>query len=168
MSTEFFEYCVAEPDFGASSSIAVKIKDGTVVKSFDTSTKETNYVWDRGFEDGLFVGDTAEEMHQKLNSWFDDFNDEYRRPYIIENSLTRDDWKSIEFQKAKEKMIAEKIEHGSDKREQRFVEYKKNKDMLAEKARVLDAARPKKAHSTAKERADARVLAYKKFVMKTR
>ena len=131
MSNEFVEYRVIEPSFGSSTSLAVKFSDGIVAESINTSTGETNYIWDGGFKDGMLEGKTQEEADEFMEHWFDDFEDEYRQPYIAQLSLSEKEWKKIKAQRIKREAIWKK-------REDRFQLRQKNKDVL--KAHVNENA----------------------------
>jgi len=133
MSTEFLEYYVNESAFGASTSLAVKIENEKVTESLDTSTYETNYVWDGGFSDGLFVGKTKSDMQEVLNGWFDDFEDEFRSPHIAKRTMTQKEWQSIKLKRTKEKLSMQKIEQGAENRHEGYLEHSQNKDVHAEK-----------------------------------
>lgn len=152
MTTEYKIYKVGEADFGASTSLAVKIEDGKVTESLDTSSYETNWGWDGGFEDGMLNGKTKEEAEEIMNHWFDDFEDDCRRPYIREDVLDARDWTRIKAQHLKEEKIRDSIEKGALKRNERYKARKEHKDVLAEKEHLLDVAekrakaKPKKAY----------------------
>ena len=103
MNKEFLEYRVCEADFGSSTSLAVKFENGKVVESIDISSYETNYVWDGGFEDNLGVGLSVQEMNDKMDNWFNGFEDEYRRPYVSKISMTEKDWTKIKLAQARKK-----------------------------------------------------------------
>lgn len=168
MSAEYTQYWVHENSFGASTSLTVKIENGKVVESLDTSSYETNYSWDGGFEDGLLDGKSKQEAEEIMDHWFDDFEDEYRRPYINKTELSSADWTRIKAQRLKEEKIRSNIEKGVSKRQERYKAGQEHKDMLAEKERLLEQAERrlhkhtgKKALSETKDM--ARFKAYQKF-----
>ena len=164
MSNEFVEYRVIEPSFGSSTSLAVKFSDGIVAESINTSTGETNYIWDGGFKDGMLEGKTQEEADEFMEHWFDDFEDEYRQPYIAQLSLSEKEWKKIKAQRIKREAIWKK-------REDRFQLRQKNKDVLKEKEQKLNKtflmAQRKKTLSKDEED-KIRLEAYKKFTQERR
>lgn len=164
MSNEFVEYRVIEPSFGSSTSLAVKFSDGIVAESINTSTGETNYIWDGGFKDGMLEGKTQEEADEFMEHWFDDFEDEYRQPYIAQLSLSEKEWKKIKAQRIKREAIWKK-------REDRFQLRQKNKDVLKEKEQTLNKsvriAQRKKTLSKDEED-KIRLEAYKKFTQERR
>ena len=166
MNNEFVEYRINEPSFGASTSLAIKFSDGKVAESINTSTGETNYFWDGGFEDGMLEGKTKEETEEIMKHWFDDFEDDYRRPYIAQVQLDTKEWTRIKAQKIKEDMIWKEKESGWVKSNKRLELKQKNKDILKEKEELLNKAtrRKKTAQRLSKEEKDKlRLEAYKKF-----
>ena len=74
---------VNESSFGSSTSAEVFFKGNRVVHTLDTSTNETNYVWD-GWGDFLHsvIGMKKDVFKKSCNHFFDEFEDEYRKPYI--------------------------------------------------------------------------------------
>ena len=170
MTTEYKEYRVFECDFGASTSLAVKIEDGKITESLDTSSYETNYAWDGGFEDGMLNGKTKEEAEEIMDHWFDDFEDEYRTPRIQEHILDARDWTKIKAQRLKE-------EKDALKRRERCKAEQEHKDVLAKKEKLLKRAErkawmklssaEKESSSKAEVKDKARFEAYKKFSQRT-
>lgn len=81
MTTEV-KFTVGEPDFGASTSLEVTFADGIVISAQDTSTGETNYVWDRwNFEVSSLVGRTIQEAENLIFAQVEgDFG--YRAPFL--------------------------------------------------------------------------------------
>ena len=180
MTTEYKEYRVFESDFGASTSLAVKIEDGKITESLDTSSYETNYAWDGGFEDGMLNGKTKEEAEEIMDHWFDDFEDEYRTPRIQEHILDARDWSKIKAQRLKEEKIRDNIKKGILKSNERCKARREHKDVLAEKEKLLKKTEriariklvaAKKKSLSKKAKADvidkARLEAYKKFSQRT-
>lgn len=174
MTTEYKEYWVWEADFGASTSLAVKIENGKVTESLDTSSYETNWAWDGGFEDDMLKGKTKEEAQEIMDHWFDDFEDDYRRPHIRENILDARDWTRIKAQRLREEKIRENIKNGVHKSNERYKAQQEHKDVLAEKEELLDSAfrnrNGRKARKPSrvrdpyeKEKNKIRLEAYKKF-----
>lgn len=164
MSNEFVEYRVIEPSFGSSTSLAVKFSDGIVAESINTSTGETNYIWDGGFKDGMLEGKTQEEADEFMEHWFDDFEDEYRQPYIAQLSLSENEWKKIKAQRIKREAIWKK-------REDRFQLREKNKDVLKEKEQTLNKSvrMAQRKKTLSKDEEDKiRLEAYKKFTQERR
>lgn len=164
MSNEFVEYRVIEPSFGSSTSLAVKFSDGIVAESINTSTGETNYIWDGGFKDGMLEGKTQEEADEFMEHWFDDFEDEYRQPYIAQLSLSENEWKKIKAQRIKREAIWKK-------REDRFQLRQKNKDVLKEKEQTLNKSvrMAQRKKTLSKDEEDKiRLEAYKKFTQERR
>lgn len=164
MSNEFVEYRVIEPSFGSSTSLAVKFSDGIVAESINTSTGETNYIWDGGFKDGMLEGKTQEEADEFMEHWFDDFEDEYRQPYIAQLSLSEKEWKKIKAQRIKREAIWKK-------REDRFQLRQKNKDVLKEKEQTLNKSvrMAQRKKTLSKDEEDKiRLEAYKKFTQERR
>ena len=166
MTIEYKEYCVGEADFGASTSLAVKIEDGKVTESLDTSSNETNWVWDGGFKDGMLNGKTKEEAQEIMDHWFDDFEDDYRHPHIQENTLDARDWSRIKAKRLREEKIRENIENGIHKSNERYKARQEHKDVLAEKEKFLN--RSSRRRKTAQKLSDEeknklRLEAYKKF-----
>lgn len=104
---EFLEYRVNESGFGASSSLAVKLVNGKVDESIDTSTGETNYVWDGVFHDNQFVGESKAELQEQMEHMFDDFEDEHRSPYVSEFPMSAKDWNAIKSSSLKKEISKE-------------------------------------------------------------
>lgn len=81
---EIIKMYVHEGDFGASTSATLFAEDRVVVKAEDTSSYETNWAWDRwepGFLASL-VGKTVPEIIEIANGYFNDFEDDYRQPFV--------------------------------------------------------------------------------------
>ena len=78
-----FRALVCESEFGATTSMEFEVVDNVVSKVEDTSTFETNYFWDRWSPRELeIVGMSLQKAFQVLSSKFDDFEDEYRNPWV--------------------------------------------------------------------------------------
>lgn len=74
---------VCEPEFGSSTSMEFEVVDNVVSKVEDTSTFETNYIWDCWSPRELGLeGMSLQKAFQVLSSKFDDFEDEYRHPWV--------------------------------------------------------------------------------------
>ena len=59
------------------------MEDNIVSEVEDTSTYETNYIWDCWSPEELALeGMPLEKAFQVLSSKFDDFEDEYRNPWV--------------------------------------------------------------------------------------
>ena len=78
-----FRVKVCEPEFGSSTSMEFEVVDNEVSKVEDTSSFETNYIWDRWSPRELELeGMSLQKAFQVLSSKFDDFKDEYRNPWV--------------------------------------------------------------------------------------
>ena len=78
-----FRALVCESEFGATTSMEFEVVDNVVTKVEDTSTFETNYIWDRWSPRELELeGMSLQKAFQVLSSKFDDFEDEYRNPWV--------------------------------------------------------------------------------------
>ena len=74
---------VCEAEFGSSTSMEFEVEDNVVTKVEDTSTFETNYCWDRWSPRELELeGMSLQKAFRILSSKFDDFEDEYRHPWV--------------------------------------------------------------------------------------
>jgi Transglycosylase SLT domain len=86
---------VNEDDFGSSTSCQVFFKNSRCVKVVDTSTNESNYMWD-GWDlnelDNL-IGKSEYEILIWMKHRFDNFDHEfnYRYPYMSINEVVKDD-----------------------------------------------------------------------------
>lgn len=167
MKVEYWALDVMETDFGSSTGIAVKFENDKVVESLDTSTYVSNYSWDGGFQDGSFVGETKESLQQIMDTWFDDFDDDYRNPFILKTEISANEWMRIKLEKQKEAMNFQKQEDGKELRKQRFEKSRENIDKLAEKSEFMDKAvrqaRKHKKISTVDDIARTRLNAYKEY-----
>ena len=78
-----FKAEVCEAGFGSSTSMEFEVENNEVSKVEDTSSFETNYIWDGWSSRELeIVGMSLQKAFQVLSSKFDDFEDEYRNPWV--------------------------------------------------------------------------------------
>ena len=78
-----FKAEVCETGFGSSTSLQFEVEDNMVSKVEDTSSFETNYIWDCWSPKELELeGMSLQKAFQVLSSKFDDFEDEYRHPWV--------------------------------------------------------------------------------------
>lgn len=74
---------INESSFGSSTSAEIFFNKNKVVDVLDTSTNKTNYQWD-GW--GTFLEDviglSMKDFKQACKELFEDFEDEYRQPYV--------------------------------------------------------------------------------------
>ena len=78
-----FQVKVCESGFGSSTSMEFEVEDNVVSKVEDTSSFETNYIWDCWSPRELELeGMSLQKAFQVLSSKFDDFEDEYRHPWV--------------------------------------------------------------------------------------
>jgi hypothetical protein len=78
-----FRALVCEAEFGATTSMEFEVINNVVTNVEDTSTFETNYYWDRWSPRELELeGMSLQKAFQVLSSKFDDFEDEYRHPWV--------------------------------------------------------------------------------------
>ena len=84
--THLFRAVVCEVEFGSSTSMEFEVEDNEVTKVEDTSTFETNYIWDCWSPRELELeGMSLQKAFQVLSSKFDGDNDEeetYRNPWV--------------------------------------------------------------------------------------
>ena len=73
---------VEEPEFGASTAGLLFIEGDQVVSFYDVSNYQTNFVWD-GWNCWNPVGLPVDEVMSQLDSWFLDFEDQFRRPRMV-------------------------------------------------------------------------------------
>ena len=73
---------VEEPSFGASTAGFLFVDGDQVVSFYDVSSGLTNYAWD-GWNDWNPVGLPVDEVMNQLNDWFIDFEDQFRRPFVV-------------------------------------------------------------------------------------
>ncbi len=99
---EYLEYAAWENDFKGSTSILFKIEDDIVKDAVNTSTYETNYVWDKYFDKKEFIGMTKEKLEEWKEHAYDDFEDEFRRPYIRTSEESKEYWEHSKKQERKE------------------------------------------------------------------
>ena len=78
-----FRALVCESEFGSSTSMEFEVVDNEVSKVEDTSTFDTNYAWDHWSSRELdIVGMSLQKAFRVLSTKFDDFEDEYRNPWV--------------------------------------------------------------------------------------
>ena len=73
---------VEEPSFGASTEGFLFVDGDQVVSFYDASSYLTNFVWD-GWNCWNPVGLPVEEVMNQLKDWFIDFEDQFRRPFMV-------------------------------------------------------------------------------------
>lgn len=73
---------VEEPSFGASTAGLLFVEGDQVVSFYDASNYHTNFVWD-GWNCWNPVGLPVEEVMNQLKDWFIDFEDQFRRPFMV-------------------------------------------------------------------------------------
>lgn len=87
MKTTEFKVLIHEPEFGSSTSAVLTADNyGRILFAQDTSTLETNYLWDGwGWIGGIesLVGLYIDDIKVVLDNRFREFVDEYRSPYAI-------------------------------------------------------------------------------------
>jgi hypothetical protein len=80
------EYAIREPEFGGSQSIiAIFNERGKCIKIKDNTdyNHTTNYSWDQwNFDTNDLVGKSEEEVDNMMGGNFDNWEDQYRRPYV--------------------------------------------------------------------------------------
>jgi len=174
MTTEYKSFKAREGEFGASSGFMAKIENGKVSEILVTSTGETNYVWDFYPDKKEFVGLSGKELSDKMDHYYDDFNDEYRHPWIYEENISKE---TYEAEKARQDFAdeIEKRRHNVWARKEEL--YKKignRPDMLAEKEVVLRYSEPSRPVRKAyradypQKVAKARTAAAKRFMKRNR
>ena len=74
---------VCESEFDSSTSMEFEVDDSMVSEVEDTSTFETNYFWDNWAPREFNIkGMSLREAFRVLSSKFEDFEDEYRHPWV--------------------------------------------------------------------------------------
>ncbi len=176
MSTEYKSFHVREPEFGASTGFYAKIEDGKVAKIIDVSTHNTNYAWDLNNPPYEMVGKDATELSQKMKHYFDDYDDEFRTPFIYEDNISEQEFRRVEII---EKMQEQRDKIASKRQQKRNAQ---GTDKLAEKESKLDSASNrvlKKRYfqvrkgtvdeeTMRKEMATARIMVAKEYMKKSR
>ena len=73
---------VEEPVFGASTAGFIFVERDQVISFYDVSSGLTNFAWD-GWNGWSPVGLPVNEVMSQLDSWFLDFEDQFRRPFMV-------------------------------------------------------------------------------------
>lgn len=87
MKNVIFFINIIEGDFGASTSAKLTVNNNYVIWVEDTSTYNTNYIWD-GWEKNFLrslIGKHISDVKVMLNSYFDWFYsqpNQLRQPYV--------------------------------------------------------------------------------------
>lgn len=84
---------VCETEFGSSTQANVTIENDKIVAWEDTSHDGDNYPWD-GWNNYNPIGKTCQEFIYDMLHWFDNWTDEYRRPFIGGEFIMWEDWYS--------------------------------------------------------------------------
>lgn len=165
MSTQYKQYEAREGEFGSSSGFMAKIENGKVSEILSTSTGETNYEWDFYPNEKELVGLSGKELSDKMAHYYDDFNDEYRHPWIQEKDISKETY---------EEGKAELAEKHAEIARLSEIEERRNK-VLAQKAKLNEKIgnRPDKLEQKAHRLHSAktperRISLAKKFMKKSR
>lgn len=150
MSAVYKSFDAREVDFGASSGFYVKIEDNKVTEVLDTSSHDTNYVWDFYVDEKNYIGLSEKELSDKMYHMYDDFNDEFRHPWILECTISEDEYTSEKIRQGialnKEKYIETMKELGAAKTALRSKQRKNAApDLLEEKNSILNSRRMRAA-----------------------
>lgn len=92
MKNKIIEIKVVESTFGASTTAKLTVNNGFVVWSEDTTTNESNYIWD-GWTNGFLkslIGKHMIDVKKLCQSYFDWFynqGEQSRDPQIMINEL---------------------------------------------------------------------------------
>lgn len=146
MPTVYKSFNAIEGDFGASSGFYAKIEDNRVTEVLDTSSHDTNYEWDFNVDEKDYIGLSQEELSDKMEHMYDDFEDEFRHPWISEEIISKDEYTSEKSRQSiarnKEKYIETQKELGVAKAALRRRQRENTApDLLEEKAQVLRVRR---------------------------
>lgn len=165
MTEQYKVYRVMEIDFGSSTEMFVKYIDGKATEVIDTSTNETNYVWDMQIDEKDYLGRDIKEIEDKLEHDFDDFEDEYRRPMWIADVVSKEDYNNVKAKELRQNHIFELRNKGAKMANERLKNKLKNPDELEKKAEIFRRAeaRSRRRHSPLSKE-EIRFIAYKKML----
>ena len=92
---ETFVYCqISEPEFGSSTSCAVRLDDDGIIKDFvDCSTHDTNYVWDINFPPRKeLIKKSFSDLEKLCNDACNIEEDSYRHPFMHTYKISKEDF----------------------------------------------------------------------------
>ncbi len=92
---EKFVYCqINEPEFGSSTSCAVRLDDNAMIVDFvDSSTHNTNYVWDINFPPReKLIGKSFDDLKELCNDACEMEEGSYRTPYLDTEEISKEDF----------------------------------------------------------------------------